>query len=306
MDRKNRIILLAAGLSAALMLGGCTSRQELTLRLGAAGVDGVDGESYVNLGQDGAAGSDNGGADDDESYVNPSQDSAAESGDATGADGVGTESYANQNAASAQSATNPNTFAGVIYVHVCGAVQNPDVYELPEGSRVYEAVQAAGGFASDADESYVNQAQKLPDGAKLVIPTLEQTAALTEAASADTALADTASAAQQGEAGQDGGAGREYGIVRQDDGAGVSESAGQSASGGGTGGVSGASDGRVNINTATVEELCGIPGIGSTRAAAIVAYREKAGGFSSVEEIMNVSGIKEGTYEKIRDSIKVE
>ena len=275
MDRKNRIILLAAGLSAALMLGGCTSRQELTLRPGAAGVDGVGTDSSA-AGADGV---------DGESYVNSNQDDAA---------------------VSAQSATNPNTSAGVIYVHVCGAVQNPDVYELPEGSRVYEAVQAAGGFAADADESYVNQAQKLPDGAKLVIPTLEQTAALTEAASVDTALADTASAAQQGEAGQDGGAGREYGIVRQDDGAGVSESAGQSASGGGTGGVSGASDGRVNINTATVEELCGIPGIGSTRAAAIVAYREKAGGFSSVEEIMNVSGIKEGTYEKIRDSIKVE
>ena len=50
-----------------------------------------------------------------------------------------------------------------IYVHVCGAVVNPGVYELPTGSRVYEAVQAAGGFTEEADENYVNQAFALTD-----------------------------------------------------------------------------------------------------------------------------------------------
>lgn len=162
-----------------------------------------------------------------------------------------------------------------IYVHVCGAVVNPNVYELPAGSRVYEAVQMAGGFTEDADESYVNQAQTLSDGVKLVIPTIEQTQAMiTENVEVDL-----------------------IGIVGEQDGV-----QGNSAS---MQGGAASSDGKININTASEEELCNIPGIGATRAAAIVAYRQEKGGFSEIEDIMNVSGIKEGTYEKIKDSIKV-
>ncbi len=65
-------------------------------------------------------------------------------------------------------------------------------------------------------------------------------------------------------------------------------------------------DGKVNINIADTSELCTLPGIGQTRAEAIISYREKNGKFSSVEEIQNVSGIKNGTYDKICDLIKVE
>lgn len=146
--------------------------------------------------------------------------------------------------------------AGTIYVHVCGAVAAPGVYEMEAGSRVYEAVQAAGGFAENAEESYVNQAQELSDGVKLVIPTVE-------------------------EAGQQASLAQEYGQAYTQ-------------------------DGRVNINAASVEELCEIPGIGATRAAAIVSYREEHGGFEDLEDIMKVSGIKEGTFEKIKGSISVK
>lgn len=65
-------------------------------------------------------------------------------------------------------------------------------------------------------------------------------------------------------------------------------------------------DGRININTASEDELCTLPGIGLTRAKAIIAYREEFGSFSAIEEIQNVSGIKSGTYEKICSSIKVQ
>lgn len=64
--------------------------------------------------------------------------------------------------------------------------------------------------------------------------------------------------------------------------------------------------GLVNLNTASKEELCTIPGIGESRAEAILAYRNAQGGFSSVEEIMQVDGIKEGLYAKIQDKIYVE
>ena len=68
----------------------------------------------------------------------------------------------------------------------------------------------------------------------------------------------------------------------------------------------GSVDGRVNINTATESELCSVNGIGASRAAAIVKYRQENGNFASIEDIMKVSGIKEGTYEKIKDMITVK
>lgn len=166
----------------------------------------------------------------------------------------------------------------VICVHVCGAVKRAGVYELPAGSRVYEAVKKAGGFAEEADEDYVNQAQQLSDGSKLVIPTIEQV--------------------QGVEAGGES-AGVQIGIVEQEDIA-LSAGYGKNAE------EDGSPDGRININTASEAQLCGIPGIGATRAAAIVAYRQDAGGFRSIEDIMNVSGIKEGTFAKIKDKIKVD
>lgn len=65
------------------------------------------------------------------------------------------------------------------------------------------------------------------------------------------------------------------------------------------------SDGRININTADAAALQTLPGVGESRALAIIAYREEKGPFSAPEEIMNVSGIKEGLYTKIKDHIKV-
>ncbi len=205
-------------------------------------------------------------------------DSCQDGGDALAANEVSVpvdeETGEREIAADAENAGEAQT----IWVHVCGAVQTPGVYELPAGSRVYEAVQASGGFSADADQSYVNQAQKLSDGAKLIIPTLEQTAEL---------AAQTEDVAAAGIAG-----------VETPQGAENADTAGSGTS-------ASAADGRIDINTASAAELCSIPGIGETRAAAIVAYRQENGAFRSAEEIMNVSGIKEGTYAKIREFITV-
>lgn len=61
-----------------------------------------------------------------------------------------------------------------IFVHVCGAVQKEGVYELPAGSRVYEAIEKAGGFSVDAAAEEVNQAQVLQDAVKLYVPTMAE------------------------------------------------------------------------------------------------------------------------------------
>lgn len=65
-------------------------------------------------------------------------------------------------------------------------------------------------------------------------------------------------------------------------------------------------DGRININTADEAGLCELPGIGESRAQAIIQYREEHGDFKSIEEIQNVSGIKSGMFTKIKDLIKVQ
>lgn len=140
-----------------------------------------------------------------------------------------------------------------VYVYVCGAVAAPGVYILPEGSRVYQAVEAAGGFLPEAAQEIVNQAQPVFDGQQLFIPFLEAAGEETES---------------------------RYIAVLPD-------------------------DGRIDLNSASEEELCTLPGIGEAKAQAILSYREEHGSFSSVEELMQVEGIKEGIYNKIQDKITV-
>lgn len=74
----------------------------------------------------------------------------------------------------------------------------------------------------------------------------------------------------------------------------------------GTGEETPVSDGLVNINTADATELCSLPGVGESRAQAIIQYREEHGNFGSIEEIQNVSGIKNGLFLKMKDLIKVK
>ena len=66
------------------------------------------------------------------------------------------------------------SMSSAIYVYVCGAVNNPGVYELTNGSRIVDAVDAAGGFTEEADTTYINLAALLSDGIKIKIPTLEE------------------------------------------------------------------------------------------------------------------------------------
>lgn len=157
-----------------------------------------------------------------------------------------------------------------IYVHICGAVVSPGVYKLEAGSRVFEGIEAAGGFREDACEDFVNQAGILQDGQRLGIPTAEEAQAARE---------DNVSGGLWTADGTDASA---FGKQTEN------------------------TDGRVNINTASEEELGGIAGIGAGKAAAIVQYRTENGSFTSIEDIMKVSGIKEGTFAKIKDRITVK
>ncbi|MGN0372993.1 MAG: helix-hairpin-helix domain-containing protein [Enterocloster sp.] len=161
---------------------------------------------------------------------------------------------------------NTEQTAALIWVHVCGCVNNPGVYAVPEGSRLYEAVEAAGGCSEEGAADFLNLAMKAEDGMRLEVPSISQAERWKEEGS--TAFSGS----------------REYDSQKYN---------------------SQKSDGRVNLNTAGREELMTLNGIGASRAEAIIRYREENGGFSRIEDVMNVSGIKEGAFEKIKDSITV-
>ncbi len=144
--------------------------------------------------------------------------------------------------------------AAVIYVQVAGAVHKPGVYELPEGSRVFQAIELAGGLAADAQVKSLNQAASLADGEMIWVMTMEEAAAQPSQEALDESP----------------------------------------------------DDGKVNLNTATKEELMGLPGIGEAKAARIVAFREENGSFKQIEDLMKIEGIKEGVFSKIEDFVKVQ
>ena len=130
-----------------------------------------------------------------------------------------------------------------IFVHICGAVNEPGVYEMDAGSRIFEAIEVAGGMKQQAAADSINQAEVISDGQQIYIMS-------------------------KGE-------------------------------------VETESDGKVNINKASKEELMELPGIGESKADAIVRYRQQNGNFKSIEGIMEIEGIKEGVFRKIEEKITV-
>lgn len=150
-----------------------------------------------------------------------------------------------------------------IYVDVCGAVASPGVYKLDPDSRVFQAIEAAGGLSVEAAGYAVNQAQSVSDGQQIYVPTREE--------------------AEQGT----------IVLPMEDD---PSGNNGQQKTG---------SD-KVNLNTADADTLKTLSGIGEAKAQAIIAWREENGGFSSIEDIMQVPGIKESTFVKFKDKVTIE
>lgn len=163
----------------------------------------------------------------------------------------------------------------MIYVDVCGAVANPGVFQLAAGSRVFQAIEAAGGYLPEAALTCVNRAGVLTDGQQLYILTQEEM----ERQGLDPVEMAKAS---DGQMNGSAGTGQNTGMTAQ-----VQQ------------------DNRININTADEAQLTTLTGIGATRAQAIIAYREENGPFAAIEDIMNVQGIKEGTFAKIKDEIVV-
>ena len=167
-----------------------------------------------------------------------------------------------------------------IVVHVSGAVNIEGIVELASGSRIANAIEKAGGIKENADMTDINLAYPLEDGMKIYIPTKEETEAYKN--NENTPAESYVTAASGGV---------------------NSKEATNSTPSSST--LDTASK-KVNINTATQEELDALPGIGPSIAAKIIDYREQNGKFNSIEEIKEVSGIGDAKYEKIKDSITIK
>ena len=147
-----------------------------------------------------------------------------------------------------QSKENPQTpEPRILYIHVCGEVAAPGVYELPAGSRMYEAVEKAGGMTSEAAQEYVNLAQAIEDGQQLGFRAGKRFGNIRKQGRMSPGFREPEALLGNG-----------------------SESASQK---------SGSSAALINLNTASKEELMTLNGIGAARAEAILSYRGAEGRF---------------------------
>ena len=147
---------------------------------------------------------------------------------------------------------------GDIYVDIDGAVNDPGVYKVSEGTRLFQVIELAGGLTEDAATGSLNRAEEVYDGQKITV------------------FSSTSERAFESD---------DYS--------------------GGLSGTSGITNGRVNINTADSITLQTIPGIGPSKASRIIDYRNTSGKFKKIEDIKNVTGIGDATFENIKDYITV-
>ena len=161
----------------------------------------------------------------------------------------------------------PTATPAPVRVYVNGAVMTPDVYVLAYDGIVQDALVAAGGFADEAYTDAVNLARPLADGMQIYVPVLSEAAEWTPAVVDSPVIEDAENRPN------------------------ISDDV---------------TAGPININTASATELEALPGVGPSTAAKIVAHRDENGLFSSIEEIMNVSGIGTGKFEGMQAFITVE
>lgn len=175
-----------------------------------------------------------------------------------------------------------------VYIDVKGAVKNPGVYKLAQGSIINEAVSTAGGFLSTAITSNINLSKVVTNEMVLYVFSKSDYETVN--------VCDVEVLTEEGEENSSVKSDEIYiedeinlneSIIENSD---VTEST---------------TSNLVNLNTASIDELMTLSGIGESKAEAIISYREDNGLFSTIEDLLNVSGIGDSTYDAIKDSITV-
>lgn len=174
-----------------------------------------------------------------------------------------------------------------IYIDIKGAVKSPGVYEVNNDSKVIDIINLAGGLNKNASTKYINLSKKLNNESVIYIYTNNEintfikeqnkeplTECKCETENIKSCIDNKSSIIEKG---QDT-------ITNQD---------------------KKEDNSKININTASKDQLTSLTGIGDAKANAIIDYRNKNGNFKAIEEIKNVSGISDSLYEKIKDNITI-
>lgn len=170
---------------------------------------------------------------------------------------------------------NKNDSVEYVIVDIKGEVTTPGVYELIKGSRVIDVINEAQGLTGNANTRYINLSKILEDGDAIVIYSNDEI----ENASKEEKIEVTTPC--------------------------VCEDVNSACIENNTNKKNNQTNGKININTATQEELTSLSGIGEAKAKSIIKYREENGNFKSIEDIMKVSGISENLFAKIKENITV-
>jgi competence protein ComEA len=160
---------------------------------------------------------------------------------------------------------------GPVVVSVVGLVHKPGLVTLAPGARIADALTAAGGALDGADLIGLNMARRVTDGEQIIV-------GIVAAPGQPQAMGSSISSAP---------------------------ATGAPADAPSTAGKTAAPSGLVDLNTATVEELDTLPGIGPVMAAAIIAWRDANGRFTSVDQLGDVDGIGPTRLEKLREHVRV-
>jgi len=167
-----------------------------------------------------------------------------------------------------------------IKVDIKGAVINPGVYELEENSRVKDAIDISGGLNKEADTSTINLSKLLKDEMVIIIYTKEEIEEMKKGSTSVKYIE------------------KECICPKIENDACIEEKVTNEENDEDT-----EKTNKVSLNNATIEQLMTLQGIGESKAKLIIEYREKNGGFKSIDEITNVKGIGLSTYEKIKDNL---
>ena len=172
-------------------------------------------------------------------------------------------------------------------VDIKGEVLNPGVYMLEDGKRVVDAIELAGGLTTNADTSVNNLSRKVFDEMVIVIYSKEEVEKFASVLEKEEKVVEEIQK-QETESGKDA-------IVSPEE----KEPSVSSEEPNNNFDTSG----KISLNSATVEELMKLDGIGEKKALAIIQYRQENGSFTAIEELMNVNGIGEKIYQQIKDRI---
>ena len=167
-------------------------------------------------------------------------------------------------------------------VDIKGEVINPGIYTVKEGSRVIDVIRLAGDLTEVADTSVLNLSKKVKDEMVIIVYSYDEVVNFT-ATKEKEEIEQEACLSQNG--------------IQND--ACIKDSTDDTSS------SSVVISGKVSLNTATLDELMTLPGIGESKAQAIIEYREEVGAFQNIEELKEVSGIGDAIFDQIKENITI-